>query len=335
MRDSETCSGCWYVSADQAGKALSGTLRALFPNQSWGSIKRLIENRHVAVNGLLSLDAGRRLVAGDEIVVHRHSMPVPLNAQDIEIQFIDDSLLVVEKPAGMISLRHSAQMDWPAKRRLREPTLDEAILERISEQFGGKVNLASLNSGERRKHLRSVHRLDRNTSGLLVFARTGPMQEALIRQFEKHSVDRIYEAIVFGHPEPGTIRSRLVRDRGDGLRGSTSSETEGKLAVTHVRTVELMGGYSHIECQLETGRTHQIRIHLAEAGTPVCGDDVYRSGFAMEPVPDESGSGRLALHAGILAFHHPVTRQRLEFRMPLPPDLATLKERLRSSESQP
>ena len=127
-----------------------------------------------------------------------------------------------------------------------------------------------------------------------------------------------------------TIRSHLVRDRGDGKRGSGRATEQGKDAVTHVEIAERLPGYTLLRCRLETGRTHQIRIHLAELGHPVCGDKVYRGPMATPPVPDNSGAPRLALHAEELGFLHPVTEEPLHWEMPLPPDLAQLIANLRS-----
>ena len=128
-----------------------------------------------------------------------------------------------------------------------------------------------------------------------------------------------------------TIESRLVRDRGDGRRGSTDLAGAGKLAVTHVRPIERLGDYTLIECRLETGRTHQIRIHLSEAGHPLCGEKVYAQPLFRAGTPDQSGAPRLALAAVELGFVHPVTGEPMHFETPLPADLAEFVERLRKS----
>src|SRR5207245_3277608 len=133
-----------------------------------------------------------------------------------------------------------------------------------------------------------------------------------------------------GRAEAQRIASRLVRDRGDGRRGSTTLPGVGKEAVTHVEVVERLAGYTLVACRLETGRTHQIRIHLAELGHPVCGEKVYNRKPGGEPEPDESGAPRLALHATELGFVHPVTGEAMHWTMPLPPDLHAFLERLRS-----
>ena len=138
-------------------------------------------------------------------------------------------------------------------------------------------------------------------------------------------------AIVEGAVTARTIESRLVRDRGDGRRGSTNLPDVGKTAVTHVRPLERLGDYTLIECELETGRTHQIRIHLAENGHPLCGDKVYRQPLFRAAKPDRSGAPRLALCAVELGFVHPITGETMHFEMPLSPDLAELVDRLRKS----
>jgi 23S rRNA pseudouridine1911/1915/1917 synthase len=180
--------------------------------------------------------------------------------------------------------------------------------------------------------LHVVHRLDRDTSGLLVFARTAEAARRLVQMFRKHELHRVYLAIVHGHVNAMTLESSLVRDRGDGRRGSTHLPEVGKRAVTHVRPIEHLDGYTLVECRLETGRTHQIRIQLAEAGHMVCGEKVYRGRVRHEPMKDHSKAQRQALHAAELAFQHPITGEPLHFTMPLPPDMARLLVRLRGQK---
>src|SRR5207248_2610477 len=136
--------------------------------------------------------------------------------------------------------------------------------------------------------LRIVHRIDKETSGLVVFARTVEAERGLGRQFHRHTVVRRYLAVVPGYLSPQRIASRLVRDRGDGRRGSTSLPGPGKEAVTFIDVAERLPGYTLLSCRLETGRTHQIRIHLAEGGHPVCGEKVYNRRPAGPPEPDPS-----------------------------------------------
>jgi 23S rRNA pseudouridine1911/1915/1917 synthase len=148
-------------------------------------------------------------------------------------------------------------------------------------------------------------------------------------------VIRRYLAVVPGKVAARTIRSWLVRDRGDGRRGSGNPSPAAKEAITHVRPLEqLPGGYTLVECRLETGRTHQIRIHLAEQGCPVCGERVYDRPLNGPPHGDESGAPRLALHATELGFDHPVTGESLHWSMPLPPDLTDWLTGLRGQASE-
>jgi len=141
-------------------------------------------------------------------------------------------------------------------------------------------------------------------------------------------------ALVRGRAKPGRIESELVNDRGDGRRGSTSQPGQGKRAVTQVDIVEDLGGYTLVECRLETGRTHQVRIHLAEQGTPLCGEKIYDRPLHGKPLPDHSGARRPALHAAILGFLHPATGKRMQWRSELPRELKDLVNRLRKRRGQ-
>jgi 23S rRNA pseudouridine1911/1915/1917 synthase len=178
-----------------------------------------------------------------------------------------------------------------------------------------------------------VQRLDKETSGLVVFARTVAAERGLGKQFHAHTVTRRYVAVVPGFLAPRTIRSWLVRDRGDGRRGS-GPEGQGKLAVTHVDVLERLPRHTVLLCQLETGRTHQIRIHLAEAGHPVCGEKVYNRTPVGDVIADDSEAPRLALHAAELGFEHPTTGALLHWEMELPLDLQGFLNRLRSAPAQ-
>ncbi len=174
----------------------------------------------------------------------------------------------------------------------------------------------------------------------MIFALSPRAEQALVALFKAHDVRRAYLAVVHGRiGEPRTIDSYLVRDRGDGLRGSTprgAKDPDAKHAVTHIKPVGHVGdAYTLVECRLETGRTHQIRIHLSEAGHPVCGDKVYVHRLGAPPRPDPSGAPRLFLHATELGFKHPVTGQDLHWEMPLPTDLRKLLDKLRGARPTP
>src|SRR5262249_52452527 len=157
--------------------------------------------------------------------------------------------------------------DWSERRRALAPTLEDLVPKLIAAREG-RVRKGPL------PRLRVVHRLDKETSGLVVFARSVAAERNLGKQFHAHTVVRRYLAVVPGHLPPQTISTRLVRDRGDGRRGSSPLLDAGKEAVTHIEVVERLRGYTVLACRLETGRTHQIRIHLAERGHPVCGEKV-------------------------------------------------------------
>jgi len=279
---------------------------------AWSQSRQFVSSRRVRRNGELCLDPARRLKEGDVVALLAKPERVPRSHTDeLTIRHLDDHLVVVEKPAGISTTRHPAERDWTPRRRALTPTLED----RLQQAIALKLRVPP----HKLPRLRKVHRLDKLTSGLLVFARSAVAERELGRQFHAHTVERRYQAIVPGQPRPQTIRTWLVRDRGDGRRGSTNVESRGKLAVTHIEKVERHGRYSLVTCRLETGRTHQIRIHLAELGHPVVGDPVY-GGECNE-------LGRLALHAAELGFRHPATNKHLHLSMSLPDDLRQFIDR--------
>jgi 23S rRNA pseudouridine1911/1915/1917 synthase len=317
--------GSWTISLEQAGGTLASVIRIGLPSYSWNQVRRFIETRHVRINGELCLDPARRLREGQVIEILDRPAPKPRQEESIKIVHLDTHIVVVEKPSGISTVRHPLERDWPAKRKALSPTLDEIVPKIIAQKEG------RLRKGPPPR-LRVVHRIDKETSGLVAFARTVPAEQGLGKQFRAHSVLRRYLAIV-----PGTIRSqriatRLVRDRGDGRRGSTKLPGVGKQAVTNIELIEKLAGYSLVSCRLETGRTHQIRIHLAELGHPVCGEKVYNRKPGGTAIEDQSGAPRLALHAADLGFVHPVTGLSLHWSMPLPPDLRSFLTRLRAGK---
>jgi len=325
----------FHVRADEAGQTVAALLRRWLAGQSWNQIERLVQTRHVQINGNLCLDAGRRLKAAEVVKVLPHSAaPLP-DAEAVKIRHLDRHLVVVEKPSGLTSLRHYEERDWPTRRKQIQPTLDELLPKIVArKEVGGASRKDAKQRANKHKGaplpLRPVHRLDRETSGLMVFARTVEAERHLGKQFRDHTIQRTYRAVVIGQlTRPMTISTMLIRDRGDGRRGSTTLAGQGKKAVTHVKPVEQLAGYTLIECRLETGRTHQIRIHLAEAGHPLCGEKVYIQQFRQEPVADFSAAPRIALHAAELGFVHPVTGENVHFHMPVPPDLQEFLARLR------
>lgn len=312
-----------------AGNTVLAVLRALRPGESWSKLRGQMHRAFVSLNGVVCIDEARRVADGDVLTLNDRPLAMPPRPSDVVIQFVDPHVVIVEKPAGMMTHRRPEERNWSAERKSRQPTLDESLNELLARRASAGNRQRSRSAG-----VRCVHRLDRDTSGLLVFARNAEAEEHLVSQFRRHAVHRVYWAIVHGRPQDGTIVSNLVRDRGDGRRGSVPNPKMGQRAVTHVRWLEKLGDYSLVECRLETGRTNQIRIHMAEAGHLVCGDPKYSQPFAADAISDGSHAPRLALHAAELGFTHPVSGEDLFFQMPFPPDLDQFAKRLRSSGSR-
>jgi 23S rRNA pseudouridine1911/1915/1917 synthase len=268
------------------------------------------------------------------------------------IRHADSQVVVVEKPAGLTTMRHpeeAAEFGRRAQRFLPATLADylpallaahESTKDRKSPRAKRLSRLKPkspspsrpLSPSLPRFFLRAVHRLDKDTSGLVVFARTPEAERKLGKQFRAHSIERRYLAIVRGRAQPGKIETWLVRDRGDGRRSSSVEPSVGQRAITNVRVLEELGDFTLVECRLETGRTHQVRIHLGEAGTPICGEHVYDRPLHGRPLPDASHATRLALHATKLEFDHPTTGRRMIWTSSLPEDLAQLVQRLRKKQ---
>jgi 23S rRNA pseudouridine1911/1915/1917 synthase len=314
------------VDSARAGSTLAALLRTLLPGQSWNEVRRVIETRRVRIGGDLCLDPARRLKEGEVVELLPRPLPVPRHDEQVRIRYLDEHLVVVEKPSGLNSVRHPTEREWSRERKTLSPALEE-IVPRLILLTEGRFRKGAL------PRLRVVHRLDKDTSGLLVFARTVAAESGLGKQFHHHTVIRRYLAIVPGLVTSQRLSSRLVRDRGDGRRGSTVNPMLGKEAVTHIEVVEQLPGYTLLSCRLETGRTHQIRIHLAELGHPVCGEDVYHRTPSREVIQDQSGAPRLALHATALGLRHTVSAEEMYWEMPLPADLEAFLQRLREGDS--
>jgi 23S rRNA pseudouridine1911/1915/1917 synthase len=312
------------VPPEQAGQTLAAVLRARLPGLSWSQVRRLVETRRAKVLGELCLDPARRLKEGDSVELTARPAPPPPREESIALRHLDEHVVVVEKPSGLSTVRHPAERAWAERRKALSPTLQDLVPRLLAAREGRAAKGPPA-------RLRVVHRLDKGTSGLVVFARTVPAERGLGRQFHAHTVLRRYLVVVPGEVSSQTITSHLVRDRGDGRRGSSPVPGVGKQAVTHVEVVERLPGYTLLSCRLETGRTHQIRIHLSELGHPVCGDKVYSRLRDGTVLADASGAPRLALHAAELGFDHPVTGAALHWEMPPPPDLREFLERLRRS----
>jgi 23S rRNA pseudouridine1911/1915/1917 synthase len=242
-------------------------------------------------------------------------------AQAIRVRFIDAHIVVVDKPAGLTTVRHASEAEELGRRarRFLPPTLVDLLP-------------GILPAGKRGGRVRAVHRLDKETSGLVVLARTAAAETNLGRQFRAHTVGREYFALVRGQAKSERIESYLLRDRGDGRRGSGPGNA-GQKAVTNIHVVERLGDFTLASCRLETGRTHQVRIHLGERGTPLCGERVYDRPLHGKPVPDRSGAKRPLLHAAVLAIDHPATGQRLSWTAKLTKDMDEVLRKVRRQRS--
>lgn len=316
-----------HISAEWQGQTLASALRRWLTGHSWSAVKELVTRRRIQINGNLCLDPARRLRCGEVVKLLPRPAAPPPDAEQVRLRYVDADVVVVEKPAGMTSLRHPLERDFPERRRQLQPTLDELLPRLIAREEGRPVRRQTP-----LPRVRAVHRLDRETSGLMVFARSVAAERDLGRQFKKHTIHRVYLAIVHGRiAEPQIFDSCLVRDRGDGRRGSTTVPHQGKRAITHVTPVENLGEFTLVQCRLETGRTHQIRIHLAEAGCPLAGEKVYHKPLHGPARPDPSRAPRVMLHAAELGFDHPTIGQPLRFTMPPPADFQQLLTRLRAS----
>jgi 23S rRNA pseudouridine1911/1915/1917 synthase len=295
------------VTPEQDGIALDRLLRELLPGKSWNDARRLVTSGKVNVDGQRVLEPTTRLKAGCQVEL-RMSAPKPRLSSALEPSVIvhaDSQVVVVRKPAGISSVPYDEH---------ETGTLDELVHRLLKRRGGSEAPLGV------------VHRLDKDTSGLLVFARTLTAKRVLKQAFRVHAVQRRYLALVHGHPREQRYESRLVKDRGDGRRGSTRHTELGREAITHVKPLERFAEASLIECRLETGRTHQIRIHLSEAGHPLLGDRVYTHGYGGPLLP----APRLMLHAAELGFEHPTSGRPLHFEEPLPADMAAVLAVLRS-----
>lgn len=281
-------------------------------------VKALIAVGAVEIDGRTASSGSARVEEGFSFAI---TLPgtVPLEAepQDIPlvIVFEDEHLIVVDKPAGLVVHPAAGNPDG---------TLVNALLHHCAGR------LSSIN-GVARPGI--VHRIDKDTSGLLVVAKTDVAHEGLAVQFAQHSIDRRYLAVCAGRPIPaeGTINARLGRSDTDRKKMAVlpADSSRGKLAVTHYRTVRLFAHAALVECRLETGRTHQVRVHCASIGHPLLGDPVYgRSPKPLRALLERLEFRRQALHAAELGFTHPVIGERLLFRGELPADMRELIDEL-------
>jgi 23S rRNA pseudouridine1911/1915/1917 synthase len=315
------------VGAKDAGRTVADLLRRHF-HQSGPALKTLVSSGRVWLGGRRCTSLGWRVRAGQRLEIRLPTKNKPqtpstsrkakAQSHGIHICYVDEHIVVVDKPAGLTTVRHKEETaSFGARaRRYLPPTLVDLLPSLLPGQAG---------------RIRAVHRLDKETSGLVVLARTARAERALGLQFRGHHVERKYLALVRGRAKNERIESVLTADRGDGRRGSASEaqSAKGQHAVTHVHVVEELGDFTLVECQLETGRTHQVRIHLGERGTPLCGETIYDRPVHGAPLSDASGFSRPALHAAYLGLRHPISDEPMHWSTRLPDDMRRLLERLR------
>ena len=276
---------------------LDGFLRGAL-DLSWGKARALVEQGKVFVDGGRVLDSGAPVHEGQEIEIRERAPRPRAEVPDDLIVHVDAHVVVVRKPAGVSTVPYEEK---------ERGTLDEMVRRVLKTQSLGVV-----------------HRIDKETSGLVVFTRTWLAKQSLSAQFRAHTVERRYVAIAHGVVPRRTITSNLVADRGDGLRGSTRASNLGQRAVTHVEPIEKGRGATLVSVRLETGRTHQIRIHLAEMGHPLVGERVYIRDYAGPKI----AAPRVMLHAAVLGFVHPKTERPVRWEEPPPEDFTETWARL-------
>ena len=308
----------FVVTAEDDDKTLAAAIRQQL-SVAWSTARALCERHKVTVDGNLAADPSRRVRLGQTIAID-HNAPRPLpKAVEVakqRIMYEDSQLLVINKPAGISSVPYERDEKSTAMDLVRDAWRAEG--RKATEQ-----------------PLYVVHRIDKDTSGLLMFAKTRPAERELQQRFRHHDIRRRYLCVVHGYCLSQTIESYLIKDRGDGLRGSLARwKVElghgGRLALTHVEVLEHIGNLATIcAVQIETGKTHQIRIHLAESGHPIIGERVYIRDFTRHG-HTPLACPRLLLHAETLGFVHPQTEEDLMFQQDPPPDFSDAVTRLRA-----
>ncbi|MDG2004776.1 MAG: RluA family pseudouridine synthase [Novosphingobium sp.] len=280
-------------------------------------VKALLADGQIALDGQVISQPSLKPAQGARF---RISVPKPAPAeaepQDIPLSITheDEHLLVVDKPAGLVV--HPAAGN-------RDGTLVNALLHHCRGQLSGIGGVARPGI---------VHRIDKDTSGLLVVAKSDAAHEGLARQFAAHSIERAYLALVAGLPVPpsGTVTGAIARSNSNRKKMAIVEDGRGKHAVTHYRTLERFDHAALVECRLETGRTHQVRVHMSSIGNPLLGDPSYgRTPKSLKPVLAQENFSRQALHAARLGFIHPVTGDALQFSSELPGDMQALIGRLK------
>jgi 23S rRNA pseudouridine1911/1915/1917 synthase len=293
----------WEV--DQPGVTVAAFIKAK-ANVAWSVAKRHVSSGKVFVDGACVTEIDHRLEVGQRVEL-KMAAPRPRDPEREGVLVFDDPhIVVIDKPQGVNSV--------PYEDRETGTAMD--LVRGAWRRMGKPATSVPL-------HV--IHRIDRATSGLLAFAKSKRAEVGMAAQLRAHTMERLYVCVAHGKVATRTIESNLVADRGDGMRGSTPDPTRGKRAVTHVTVRESLRGATLCEVRLETGKTHQIRIHLSELGHPLVGEPVYIRDYRGKPID----SPRLLLHAATLGFEHPITGEHVSLSAPLPPDFTAVVDRLR------
>jgi len=309
------------LAPEEAGGRVDKALAARLPELSRGRIQALIAEGRIRRGGRPVADAAARAEAGDYEIDIPPLQPAEPQPQEMPLVVLyeDAQLIVLDKPPGI------AMHPAPGS---ESGTLVNALLHHCGASLSGIGGVARPGI---------VHRIDKETSGVVVAAKTDLAHQALSALFAAHDIDREYVALTRSAPRParGTIEGAIARSTHD-RKKMALVKSGGRRAVTHYRVERMFGpadkpSAARVACRLETGRTHQIRVHLASKGAPCLGDPVYGSGAPTEPVRraiEDAGLKRQALHAAVLGFRHPTTGELLRFESPLPPDMARLEQLL-------
>lgn len=315
MNNNQTEITSLIISLDYAGQRLDKVLAQLFPQFSRSFLQEALKQGKIKVDE--QIVAAKYQVKGDEQLTVELAEPEPVETWqpekvDFAIVYEDDDLLVINKPVGLVV--HPGAGNWTG-------TLVNGLL-----YYDPK--LAQL------PRAGIVHRLDKDTSGLMVVAKSREAHYELIKQLQDHDVEREYYALVYGEVTAGgTIDAGIARDPRDRLKMAV--DEEGKPAITHYRIAERLGNFTLLRVNLETGRTHQIRLHLASIHHPIVGDQLYGKGLRLPKKASDALIQALknfthqALHAGRLSFVHPITQEHVSFSAPLPQDYTDLIELLK------
>jgi len=300
------------LSEDDEGERIDRVLARRCPEFSRSALQRWIEQGRVEQAGEI-VSRKTKAQGGAEVSIHP-APPEPMSAEPqeipLEVLFEDAHLIILDKPAGLVVHPAPGHADG---------TLVNALLYHAEVKGGADPLRPGI-----------VHRLDKDTSGVMVVAKTAQAHERLVDMFQQHELERAYLAIAIGRP-PGSVKYDTFHGRHPAHRKKfTSRGDRGRRAVTRLETVELLHGSALVRCYLETGRTHQIRVHLAEHGHPVLADPLYGKSISDPELRRESAElGRQALHAALLAFTHPITGEKMQFETEPPEDFRRALNALR------